>query len=70
MKVTKLSPRTGELNSMELPMTPEQYARWQAGGQLIQNVLPQLSAEQREFLLTGYTPDDWKMLFPPEDEDA
>ena len=31
-------------------------------------MLPQLSAEQREFLLTGYTPDDWEMLFPPEDE--
>ena len=68
MKITKLSPRTRTLNTLDLPMTAEQYDRWRTGPGLIQDLLPQLSPEQREFLLTGYTPEDWEILFPPEDE--
>jgi len=68
MKITKRSPRTGEDNTMDLPVTPQELAAWQKGPGLIQNMLPQLTSEQREFLLTGYTPEDWNILFPPEEE--
>ena len=70
MKVIKRSPRTGKMNSMELPITNQELDRWIKRGWLIQNAMPQLSDDQREFLLTGYTPDDWEMLFPPEQDDA
>ena len=69
MKITKWSPRTGTLNTLDLPMTAEQYDRWRTGPGLIQDILPQLSPEQREFLLTGYTPEDWEILFPPEEDE-
>lgn len=32
----------------------------------IQDAFPQLSADEREFIKTGLTPDDWDLLFPEE----
>jgi hypothetical protein len=70
MKIGMTSPRTGKLNVMDLPVTEDQLTRWRVGRELIQNVMPHLTSEQREFLLTGYTPEDWEILFPPEDDDV
>ena len=39
-----------------IELTDAQFARyrqWRTGGKLIQNMLPELTAEQREILLTG-----------------
>jgi hypothetical protein len=66
MLVEKKSPLTGEMNTMEIPVTQEQLENWW-GGMLIQDAMPNLSADQREFLMTGYTPEDWEQLFPPEE---
>jgi len=41
--------------------------RWQSGGELIQNVWPNLSAEERELMLTGFHSDCWDEMFA-EDE--
>lgn len=65
MKVRRQSPRTGRWNTMDLPVTQEQLDRWKSG-ELIQNVMPGLSTAQREFLMTGYTPEDWKVIFGEE----
>ena len=69
MQVTRRSPRTGENNTREIECTPEQVARWNAGGELIQNVFPDLSPEDREFILTGYTPEDWDAIFADVDDE-
>ncbi len=42
------------------------YLLWQSGD-LIQHAFPELSAEEREFLMTGITPERWNELFPKED---
>jgi hypothetical protein len=34
----------------------------------IQDIFPDLTAGQREFIFTGYTEEDWATLFPPEEE--
>ena len=47
---------------MFLPITNDELERWQ-NGELIQNVMPQLNDEQREFLMTGITPSEWKERF-------
>jgi len=65
MKIAKQSPLTGDFNTMDLPVTQEQLDRWKKGRELIQNVFPHLTKEQREFLMTGYTPADWAVIFPP-----
>lgn len=59
-------PFTGEWNSMELPLTEQEYergiAKWQNGA-YIQVAFPTLSAEQREFIKTGITPAKWAEIF-------
>lgn len=39
------------------------YKSWNEGT-LIQNAFPNLSPEEREFLITGLTPEMWNDLFP------
>ena len=68
MKITRVSPRTGQKNSMELPITLEQLRDYSSGTH-IQRAFPNLTADQREFILTGYTKEDWDALFPPEEEE-
>lgn len=36
-------------------------------GELVQNAFPYLNGDEREFLLTGLTPDDWAAMFPEEE---
>jgi uncharacterized protein (DUF779 family) len=59
MIVRRRSPLTGEVNDLDLPITAEQYLRWK-NGELIQFVFPNLTADQREFLITGVFPGEWK----------
>jgi hypothetical protein len=63
MQVTKQSRISGKISSMDLDITSEQLARIEAGIELIQNIVPHLSSDEREFLITGITPDEWNELF-------
>lgn len=67
MQISRVSPLTGKTNTMDLPITEEQLGRWQRREGLIQNIMPELTPDQREFLMSGYTKEDWDTLFPPED---
>ena len=44
---------------------PADGRRWQQG-ELIQEVWPTMSSDDREILMSGFTPDEWDMLFPEE----
>jgi hypothetical protein len=37
---------------------------------MIQNAMPNLTAAQREFLMTGVTEEEWKEMWGKGDEDA
>jgi hypothetical protein len=63
MQVTKQSRISGKVSSMDLNITSEQFSRIEAGIELIQNIVPHLSSEEREFLITGITPQEWNELF-------
>jgi hypothetical protein len=63
MLVTKQSRISGKISSMDLDITSDQLDRVNLGIELIQNIVPHLSSEQREFLITGITPDEWNELF-------
>lgn len=52
----------GEVTSMELDITKEQLNRWM-DGELIQNVFPNLSAGEREFIRSGFSLEYQKELF-------
>ena len=61
MLITKQSVMTGEKNTMLLHVTNEQIDRWQ-NGELIQNVFPHLTPSEREFLISGVTPEEWDVV--------
>jgi hypothetical protein len=59
MIINRVSPFTGKVNTMNLPITEEQIARWKRGA-YAQDVWPDLTPSQREFLISGSTEEDWE----------
>lgn len=59
MKIARRSPFSRRVNEMELDVTQAQIDDWN-NGTLIQDAMPNLSDEQREFLMTGITPEEWR----------
>ena len=66
MIITRTSAFTGIEHTLDIPVLPEQMALW-AHGMLIQNAMPQLNADQREFLMTGVTKEEWDAAFGEEE---
>jgi len=58
MLITKISSFTGVTHSREIPVTDEQYLDWE-NGRPIQYAMPHLSPDDREFIKTGITPEEW-----------
>ena len=69
MQITRKSPVSGKEITRELDITPEQLQAWKERRGLIQNLMPQLSANDREFLKTGITPEEWDTLFKEDKEE-
>lgn len=69
MLITKRSLLTGKTHEREIDVTHRQLNRWLIEGELIQNAMPHLSADDREFLISGTTPEEWDDKFGAEDED-
>lgn len=59
MTIQRVSQLTGKIHTMDVPATEEQFLAWRNGA-LIQNAMPACTAEQREFIMTGITPEEWK----------
>lgn len=59
MKIERRSMLTGKVATMEIDITQEQYESWYWGAP-IQVVMPNVSADEREFIITGITPEEWK----------
>ncbi len=60
IQVTRQSILTRKMNTMELPILQEHLDIYdKIGGFNIQDIFPQLDAEQREFLINGVTPQEW-----------
>tara|TARA_R100001086_G_scaffold98394_1_gene48997 strand:+ start:502 stop:693 length:192 start_codon:yes stop_codon:yes gene_type:complete len=57
-----ISPVTGKSNTREIDVTSEQLLEWRRGA-LIQSVMPHIHPQDREFIMTGSTPEDWKSMF-------
>jgi hypothetical protein len=64
--VTRRSPVTMKLNRKLINCTMEQLTDWERGKH-IQDAMPQVSADDREFIVSGCTKEDWDKLFPPEE---
>ena len=67
MVVVAISAATGEKHAMPLAITEAQVYDW-AKGASIQDAMPDLSPEGREFLMTGITQGEWDSMFSDSEE--
>lgn len=58
MEITRTSMMSGVTRTLEIPVTMRQLQAW-AEGALIQNVMSNLTNDEREFLMTGITTEEW-----------
>ena len=68
MLITRKSAFTNNVHTMDINVTQEQLSAWESGT-LIQNAMPHLSADEREFIMSGITPQEWEDAFGGSDED-
>ena len=68
VKVTRVSCLTGKIHEREIQATPEQLTQYECGAYL-HEALPDASADDREFLLSGITPDEWDAFVGKEETD-
>jgi hypothetical protein len=61
MIIVRTSPLNGKTREIDLPITLEQLQRWQ-NGEFIQNVMPHLSADEREYVISGLTKEDFDIM--------
>lgn len=61
MLVTRISQLSGKEHTMDLDITQEQINAWKVGV-LVQRAFPHLRDYEREFLITGMTPEEWDEL--------
>jgi hypothetical protein len=68
MLITRRSPFSGQVNTMDLDITQAQLDEFTGAGRrrMVQDIFPHLSADEREFLMTGITPAEWAATFPEE----
>jgi len=74
MQVSRKSPLTGNINTLEVNITQEQWDEFNSPNRerLVQEIFSDLTPAQREFIITGYTQEDWDTMFGGRDayEDA
>ena len=57
---------------MTLNLSSEQYLKGMKDyqtGMFVQQAFPTLNADEREFLVTGMTPEQWDTIMPPEEDE-
>lgn len=69
MLISRTSPLTGKVNTMELNVTGAQMQEFNSEGRvrMVQDIFPNLTASEREFIMSGYTQEDWDMIFGEEE---
>jgi len=66
MLIEMTSQLTGKIHQMEIDITEEHLHRIyfrRESGELIQDIVPHLCKEHREFLMTGITQEEWEEMF-------
>jgi hypothetical protein len=57
VEVARMSPITGKVNKMNLPITEEDYTYW-LKGRLLERIKDKLTPEELEFVTTGKFPGE------------
>jgi hypothetical protein len=61
---------TGTWRTLDLDVTKEEFENWQ-NGMLIQDAMPRLSEDEREFLMTGLIgEEEWDKFMNPIEKES
>lgn len=63
MYIKRKSVISGIERTRSIPVNPDDYMAWQAGLGSIQDLMPYLADNDREFILSGITPEEWDEMF-------
>ncbi len=67
--VSRVSIFSMKRNTMRLPIDRARLFRYTMESENVEKVFPDLDTEQREFLISGATPQEWNEMFPKEKDD-
>ena len=67
MIITRLSPVSGKEQSLDLDVTEEQMEIFRSGESYIQTIFPNLTPEERDFILMGITPSESESIYSSEE---
>jgi hypothetical protein len=68
MIIKRKSIISGKLRMRDIPVNPDDMIAWEAGLGNIQDLMPYLNDNDREFILSGITQGEWDTLFVKEQE--
>lgn len=66
VNVTRVSAITHRQHTMRIKISPKDFRRGYnlaESGMYIQDAFPTLSVDEREFIKTGITPEEWENIF-------
>jgi hypothetical protein len=63
MLIERTSKFSGITRVVDLPVTLQQLERFESGMETIQDIFPNLNADEREFIKTGITAEEWDQMF-------
>ena len=72
VKFTKVSSLSGKEHTREIGIDEQEFNKAYlqfTSGVLIQDAFPTLNSDDREFILSGITPEEWDECVGPERED-
>ena len=69
MQIKRKSVITGTERVRDIPVNPDDLIAWEKGYGNIQDIMPYLNDNDREFILSGITPEEWNDLFSEEIEE-
>lgn len=66
MIIKRKSAYTGLIRSKDIPVDPQGWAMYQSGYGSVDECLPYLTDEDRDFILSGMMPDEWNTAISAE----
>lgn len=70
VRFTRVSMLTQRVSSRDIGIEKLSDLERYKGGEAVQKCFPYLSDDDREFIRSGITPEEWEENLPPEDEES
>lgn len=67
MEITRTSPISGVTRTLNFNVSDDEVLVYMSGAP-VQDAFPNLSSDEREFILTGITPEEWDAMFSGDKE--